>query len=424
MSCSCHGKKGEVVNGKVEPDSQCTTCALKHVEMAQAAWGEFTYEEDNRGWCAGHLRLAVEHLKLDHRNEALECREVANIMELALDKDIREVRDKLGMLHDKVLELFKKDHPEYVGRLEKIKLLSQLKQTSFETEPPMSVFETELPINTIKVAESLPQTQDTSELIFKTELPEEIVLEEPTGPVDIIIPLGPGSVSGDAELKILLRSVEAHAKNLGRVLIATTHIPDWLDTDSVTIVPLEDTEPHNKDANLIYKTTETIRQCNVSHFVWCADDNVFMRDVDLDKIPRLYNPRGRNDFSGEGTWSRRVANTFDYFKHNYGIDVGYNFETHTPQYFSHAKALVKALDPVDYREQPGLTIMTTFRFVMNDLDKGDRQDYQKETFEMADTVKTARFDKLFVGYNDRAFVAGNLKDKLLTVFNKKSKYEK
>ena len=48
MSCVCHGKKGEKVEGRAEPDAQCSTCALKHVEMAMEAWGEFLYEEEGK----------------------------------------------------------------------------------------------------------------------------------------------------------------------------------------------------------------------------------------------------------------------------------------------------------------------------------------------------------------------------------------
>lgn len=120
MSCSCHGKKGERIEGKVAPDSQCTTCALKHVEMAMEAWGEFTYEEDNRRWCARHLRLSVEHLKDDHRETAIRCREIATTIEMAQDKSRGDVKDNLHTLYKEVLELFKADHPDYVERLSKL----------------------------------------------------------------------------------------------------------------------------------------------------------------------------------------------------------------------------------------------------------------------------------------------------------------
>ena len=84
------------------------------------AWGEFTYEEDNRRWVSRHLRLAVEHLKFDHRDVALQCRAAATTIELAEDMDIHDVHDQLSTLYNRILELFKADHPDYLERLAKL----------------------------------------------------------------------------------------------------------------------------------------------------------------------------------------------------------------------------------------------------------------------------------------------------------------
>ena len=118
MACSCHGITKNKVGGKVAADDQCTTCALKHIEMASAAWGEFLYEEENRRWVAAHLRLAVEHLKTDHRETAVRVRDVAVVIEHAMDADRADVRQRLAGIQAEVLELFKADNPEYVERLD------------------------------------------------------------------------------------------------------------------------------------------------------------------------------------------------------------------------------------------------------------------------------------------------------------------
>ena len=118
MACSCHGITKNKVGGKVAADDQCTTCALKHIEMAMTAWGEFLYEEENRRWVAAHLRLAVEHLKIDHRETAVKVRDVAVVIEHAMDADRADVRQRLAEIQAEVLELFKADNPEYVERLD------------------------------------------------------------------------------------------------------------------------------------------------------------------------------------------------------------------------------------------------------------------------------------------------------------------
>lgn len=117
MACSCHGITKNEVGGKVAADDQCTTCALKHIEMASAAWGEFLYEEENRRWVAAHLRLAVEHLKIDHKATAVKVRDVAVIIEMAQDKDKNDIRLRLAEIRNEALKLFKADNSAYCGRL-------------------------------------------------------------------------------------------------------------------------------------------------------------------------------------------------------------------------------------------------------------------------------------------------------------------
>ena len=117
MACKCDGITRNEANGKVAADDQCTTCALKHIEMAAAAWGEFLYEEENRRWVAAHLRLAVEHLKIDHKATAVKVRDVAVAIELANDKDRNDIHLRLAEIHKDALELFKADNPDYCGRL-------------------------------------------------------------------------------------------------------------------------------------------------------------------------------------------------------------------------------------------------------------------------------------------------------------------
>ena len=121
MACKCHGTTKNEVNRKVAANDQCTTCALKHIEMAMAAWGEFLYEEENRRWVAAHLRLAVEHLKIDHKQTAIEVRDVAVAIELANDKSRNDIRERLDSIHSEVLDLFKADNPDYAERLSKLK---------------------------------------------------------------------------------------------------------------------------------------------------------------------------------------------------------------------------------------------------------------------------------------------------------------
>lgn len=122
MACNCHGKRGEAER-RVAPEDQCTMCAYKHVRNARHAWGEFTYELDNRSYVAGQLRLAIEHLKFDHTPTALKCRDLAAVIDEAMDADIRDVAVRLSAIEKDVRTLFYTDHPEAQERILLLKKL-------------------------------------------------------------------------------------------------------------------------------------------------------------------------------------------------------------------------------------------------------------------------------------------------------------
>lgn len=118
MACNCHGSQGEVVKFRVRPDDPCTTCARKHVKNAWSKWGEFTYEEDNRDYVSAQLRDAADHLKYEHRETALKCRDLAVIIEENKDADKHDVSSRLYSLLLETRELFYADHPDAKKRLQ------------------------------------------------------------------------------------------------------------------------------------------------------------------------------------------------------------------------------------------------------------------------------------------------------------------
>ena len=96
-----------------------------------------------------------------------------------------------------------------------------------------------------------------------------------TQPIDIIICLGNGSMNGNDELRLMLRSLERYVEDAGRIFLATHYCPAWIDRDKIIVVDIDDVYLANKDANLHAKTLEVIRQYNVGRFCWLSDDVVF-----------------------------------------------------------------------------------------------------------------------------------------------------
>ena len=343
------------------PDSQCLMCAMKHVGMAMEAIEELTYERDNRDFAINHLRLAIEHTKLDWRDVAIKMRDATVMIDL--------VQDKPGQLH-KVLK----------GILEELHRL-------YDGEHP-------------EQARKLKEMRDREK-------------------VDIIIPLGNGSQFDNFELKILLRSIDRHCSDVGRVIIATDCAPSWLDKSAVTIVEAHDNDRGCKDVNLIDKTIAAIAQCGVERFCWCADDNVFLQDCELKHIPLLYNRR-RQELDDSTKWRRRVLHTLDYFEAR-GVHLEHEFESHAPQYFDDAQGLIRAMAGIDYRTPPGLTIMTAFRASMGDTEGGYHKDLYKETYEGEVDEAAFSCSHMFAGYNDAGFMS--LMHRLFQIFPEPSRYE-
>lgn len=362
MPCSCHGAKGEVVQSRVLPDDPCTVCASKHINLAATAWGEFTYELDNREFVAGHLRLAAEHLKVNHKMLALDVRDAAIAIEMARDKHKAEIANRIKVLQAAVRVAFNLEHPDVFDRLDKL-----------------------APVHT-------------------------------PGTVDFIIPLSNGSPFNNDELRILLRSIERNCTALGRIIIVSDCAPAWLDRSAVEVFERPDTERHNKDANLINKTLDAIEAYGVKSFIWSCDDHVVMKPLDLRVAPKLFNPRGPAAFTGEHTWHKRMRNTFNTFP-----SLKCNFDTHTPQPFVHAALLPKAMRGVDYMTEPGLCILTTFYSVLGETGGALNQHDYKMTAEGPVPPTFDPAAKLYFGYNDTGF--SGVRDKLFNIFSEKSRFE-
>lgn len=233
---------------------------------------------------------------------------------------------------------------------------------------------------------------------------------------DLIIPLGTGSKSNNDELKILLRSADRNAVGLGRVIIVTQEPPAWL--RNAYIVPMGDHIEHNKDANLINKVILALATFGIREdFILCADDNVFNQKTDLDAMPMLYN--SKSNFKEDGNnWQKRMVRTMDFLVAK-GMPSDRNYETHTPQMFN-AGRIFKGIKGIDYIAEPGYGIYSLFRCISDDKPDMEQSRF-KTTHESEESVK-APMNKMFVGYNDKAFLNG-LRERLFRAFPDKSRYE-
>lgn len=117
MACSCHGKS-KVRTVKTLPTDQCTLCAHKHMDDALSLFLEFPYERVNRRMVVGFIRDAMRHLQHDHRDVALELRDLAIAIDEVRDEIYpKGIVDEIRRLADKCDELFLEDNPDVAKRL-------------------------------------------------------------------------------------------------------------------------------------------------------------------------------------------------------------------------------------------------------------------------------------------------------------------
>lgn len=120
MACSCHGAaKARVV--KTLPTDQCTMCAHKHMDDALSLFNELPYERLNRRWVVGYIRDAMRHLQQDHREVALELRDLAIAIDEVHDDAYPDgLAAEIRRLADKCDELFLADNPQVIERLDRL----------------------------------------------------------------------------------------------------------------------------------------------------------------------------------------------------------------------------------------------------------------------------------------------------------------
>ena len=360
--CGCHktadGDK-PTLERMTAPMDQCIACAQKHMDQAYSAYFEFNYRSANRRFIRSQLRAVVNHTYDRWPEVAKLARRLALFIQQGNDDD--KAMQKLADVIDNV----------------------------FATE-----------------------NQDVMERIQKLDALHNGDL------MDVIIPLGPGSVDGkDDELKILLRSLQANCKGMGRVIIVTDCPPAWLDPDAVSILPMADKYDDNKDANLIDKTLAAIEKFDVRQFVWMADDNVVMHPMDLRKAPKVYNCRTRMAFTEQKIWHERMRNTFDTFP-----QLTCNYDSHTPQPFRDAKKLLQCMQGVNYRKHPGLCIMTAFYAAMGELESDTEQYFCKLTVEKEAASDIDLTAMMYLGYGDKGFPS--IRAKLFDIFKEPSRFER
>ncbi len=233
------------------------------------------------------------------------------------------------------------------------------------------------------------------------------------GKIDVVYPIGDGSIWDNNELRYSIRSVEKNFLDLGRIWIVGRK-PDWL--TGVCWIPMEDVHKHNKDANLIDKVLAACRAGVTEQFVFCSDDQIFLKPIRFSEMRALhYGDLTGRDKWASGSWWRRLRATRDVLLGR-GLSTVKNFDSHCPTPYNREKFM--ALMPTfDYAPPPGFTINTLYCCAAGvDGEKVGRKKVTAEAKQNdADKIREGMNGRWYLGYNDGGLTDG-LKKVLAEMF--------
>lgn len=175
----------------------------------------------------------------------------------------------------------------------------------------------------------MPATKSWGLFSPKRQEPESYA---PLG-LDVLIVLGRGSKWENNELRYCLRSLEKHAKNMGRIYVVGQD-PGFLNPEHVTMVKREDFG-RNKEHNIAEHCAWAAEKLPITeHFLWVNDDMFFLQDTDISTYPYY------NDGELQPKWERakpggyRVALTQTDAQLKAHRKPTRNYEVHVPIIYS------------------------------------------------------------------------------------------
>jgi hypothetical protein len=230
--------------------------------------------------------------------------------------------------------------------------------------------------------------------------------------VDIVYPLGGGSIWSDNELKYSLRSLEKYGKNVGQIFIVGTHFPQFLNGVKYIRQRLDVLNYHAQISHAYY--TACINGVS-DRFVIMNDDFFLNKEVDFDHFKnyvRDYDLRQHLARFGSGYfYGKQIANTVK------NLTRYLHFDSHYPMMFEREKYIELYENNRTLIERPTTVLIRSFY--------GNK--YNLNGKVMPDLKVSNKYDVEKI--NDRPFWSvGNsglhfVKDILKKQFPEKSKYE-
>ena len=199
-------------------------------------------------------------------------------------------------------------------------------------------------------------------VVWKTVRP--VTQQEAHAPLgmDVLIVLGTGSKWQNNELKYCLRSLEKHAKNMGRIFVVGQD-PGFLNPETVTVVKRADggTNKEHRIAEQIAWAADKLPM--TEHFLWVNDDTFFMQDTDITTYPYYNDGELAAKWARTKTGGYRVALTQTDAQLRAHKLPTKNYEIHVPIIYSRrgfTQVIIKKLLNLSSRVPFGMTFRSLY----------------------------------------------------------------
>lgn len=130
---------------------------------------------------------------------------------------------------------------------------------------------------------------------------------------DVLYILGKGAdIIDNLPLRWSLRSLEKHASNVGRVVVAG-NIPDWL-SDEVVKIPIDDQEQSEdgKNRRIFSCLVRAVAEAGLlKPFLYSSDDHYFVRAADLDSWPHYCHKDSLHTMKTFGDKYKRMPSMYE-----------------------------------------------------------------------------------------------------------------
>lgn len=175
--------------------------------------------------------------------------------------------------------------------------------------------------------------------------------------MDVIYPLGTGSVLKNFELRMSLRSIEHYLSNYSDVWIIGEK-PDWL--QNVNHIPCIDHMERPSDYNIMRKVTKACEEPKVSEsFVFFNDDHFLLDHFNAERFPNYYFGTLQDQIKKRGldAYGKRMNNSLQHLLKN-SLPTKH-FDIHTPIVYN-KELFLKNVTALDWNIPQGYVIKSLY----------------------------------------------------------------